>query len=403
MKKLVALLALTTSMTAFSQAWKTLPKGVRILGYRNVTTSKISSNFNQFGSQSALGPQFRIDANTINSLIDTSAISSEINQDAYSQWMAGEYKVDADAQLNVHGMGFGYGLTDKVMLYVQATYYDARVNAKIKRTKGNNYSETGGTLIGGDGGLVDETLGNNIDNLPDITEGVIQSAIVNEFQYKPIGNWHGKGFGDMETGLMINAIDKGTWGLLVYPGLVLPTGRVDDPDNLQDIGFGDGQTDVFGEVASGYIFNDKFSLGTTFRYTYQMPTDKELRVPDSADLSVSSQSGDFNVKYGDRFDFMLNTTYHMNSWVSFTPMYRYMYQMPSTYTSDFSKANDILSNNSDKSEHVVQLTTTLSSIQPFLNKEFLLPAQINVNVLKTVSGKNVPAASRFEVEFRMLF
>src|SRR5690606_21301949 len=160
----------------------------------------------------------------------------------------------------------------------------------------------------------------------DVTAGVIQSAITNEFGYKPIGNWHGKGFGDLETGLMINAIDKGTWGLLVYPGVVLPTGRVDDADNLQDLGFGDGQFDIFGEVASAYVFDETLTLGTTFRYTYQAPTNKELRVPDSADLSVSSQTGNFDVKYGDRFDFMLNTTYHMNNWVSFTPVYRYRYQ-----------------------------------------------------------------------------
>lgn len=403
MKKLLTVLALCTSVSASAQVWKTLPKGVRILGYRNVTTSKIGSNFNQFGSQAALGPQFRIDAGTINNMVGNAIAPGDMNQDAYNQLLVGEYKVDAEAQLNVHGLGFGYGLTDKVMLYVQGTYYDARVNAKIKRTKGNNYKETGGTLIGGNGGLVDETLGNNIGNLPDITEGVIQSAITNEYNYKPIGNWHGKGYGDMETGLMINAIDKGVWGLMIYPGLVLPTGRQDDPNNLQDIAFGDGQLDVFGEVATGYLLNDKVSFGTVMRYTYQNPTDKKLRIPDDADLTISAKTGNFNVKYGDRFDFMLNSTLKVNNWVSFTPVYRYMYQLPSKYVSDFSKANEIYMTNSDKQEHVMQLTTTLSSIQPFLNKEFLLPAQINVNVLKTVAGKNVPAASRFEVEFRMLF
>ena len=404
MKKLLTVLALCTSVTASAQVWKTLPKGVRILGYRNVTTSKIGSNFNQFGSQSALGPQFRIDASTINGMTGNAITpGNDVNPDAYNQLVVGEYKVDAEAQLNVHGLGFGYGITDKVMLYVQGTYYDARVKAKIKRTKGNNYSETGETLLNGNGGITDETLANNIDNLPDITTGVIQSAIQNHYGYKPIGEWHGKGYGDMETGLMYKAIDKGIWGLMVYPGVVLPTGRQDDPNNLQDIGFGDGQLDVFTEVATGYVFNDHINFGTVMRYTYQNPTNKELRVPNDADLTISSQTGKFDVKYGDRFDFMLNSTLRVNNWVSFTPVYRYMYQMPSKFKSEFATANEIYMTNSDKQEHVVQLTTSLSSIQPFLNKEFLLPAQINVNVLKTVAGKNVPAASRFEVELRMLF
>lgn len=111
----------------------------------------------------------------------------------------------------------------------------------------------------------------------------------------------------------------------------------------------------------------------------------------------------FDVKYGDRINWSVNSTITVNDWVSLTPMYRFMYQLPSTYDSEFNEANKFLGYNSDKQEHVAQLTTTFSSITPFLNKEFILPAQINVNLVKTITGKNVPAASRFEVEFRMMF
>jgi hypothetical protein len=93
----------------------------------------------------------------------------------------------------------------------------------------------------------------------------------------------------------------------------------------------------------------------------------------------------------------------VNDWLSFTPVYRFMKQGSSQYSSEFGAANDYLAYNSDKLEHQGQLTTTISSITPFLKKEFLLPAQINVNLVKTLSGRNVPNQSRFEVEFRMLF
>jgi len=80
-----------------------------------------------------------------------------------------------------------------------------------------------------------------------------------------------------------------------------------------------------------------------------------------------------------------------------------MYQMPSNYSSNFGDADKYLSFNTDKQEHQVQLTASFSSITPFLKKKFFLPAQINVNGVQTVDGKNVPKSSRLEVEFRMLF
>ena len=109
------------------------------------------------------------------------------------------------------------------------------------------------------------------------------------------------------------------------------------------------------------------------------------------------------MKYGDKINWTLNSTISINDWVSFTPVYRFMYQMPSEYDSEYKAANEYLAYNSDRIEHQAQLTTTFSSITPFLKKEFLLPAQVNVNLVKTISGQNVPSVSRFEVEFRMLF
>jgi hypothetical protein len=405
MKRLFSVLALGLTLTAHGQVWKTLPQGVRILGYRNVTTSKVKSNYNQFRSETSLGSQFRIDANTLNSLGGNIIVpGQDINADAYNKFLVGEYKVDASAQFNVQGFGFGYGLTDRVMLYAEVAYYNAQVKTNIKRTKKNTYSDTSNIIQNGSGGPGDDTIAEALNNLPDVDEAVIQSAITNHYGYQPIGDWYGSGYGDMETGLMAKVVDRGTWGVMLYPGMILPTGRQDDPDILQDVGFGDGQLDLFAEVGTGYIVNDYLNFGTTLRYTYQTPTSKSLRAPESQDFSLSARKTNFDVKYGDRLNWMLNSTFGFNDWLAFTPMYRFMYQLPSEYSSEqYPEANEFLSKNSDKTEHQVQLTTTLSSIQPFLKKKFLLPAQINMNLVQTIGGKNVPKVGRFEIELRMMF
>jgi hypothetical protein len=402
MKFLIGFILLSAA-AAEAQVWKVLPKGVRVVGYRNVTTTKVTSNFNRTGSESALGSSFKVDANTFNQMTGNIIVpGGNIDQAAYNSLVVGAYKVDAEAQFNVHGTGFGYGITDKVMFYGEFSYYNAQVKANIKRTAGNSYEQTA-RLLEQNGGMTDAALADALRQMVDANERTIQSVITNYYGYKPIGDWYGKGYGDMETGLMAKVIDKGVWGLMLYPGVVLPTGRQDDPDILQDVGFGDGQFDFFGEVATGYVVNDKVSFGTLLRYTYQAPTSKELRIPKERDFLLSPDKGQFNVKYGDRVNWSLNSRFAVNDWISFTPIYRFMYQMPSQYDSKYGAANDYLAYNTDKMEHQAQLTTTLSSIQPFLKKEFLLPAQINLNLVKTIAGKNVPNVGRFEVEFRMLF
>jgi hypothetical protein len=400
MKKAFALLLIAAAGSVQAQAWKTLPQGVRIIGYRNVITSKVDSNFDRMRSESPLGAQFRVDMSTINNL--TSGEAQNVLGPSFNNLVVGEYKVDAQAQFNVQGTGFGYGITDRVMFYAEISYWNATVDAKIKRTQKNNYRETANGLQN-NGGLTEGTAAESLNNLPDVNESFIQSVVTDYYGYKPIGRWQGAGYGDMETGVMARVVDKGVWGLLFYPGVVLPTGRVDDPDLLQDVGFGDGQVDIFSELASGYILNDRLSFGTTLRYTHQTAADMKLRIPDSQDFTLSPTKGTFNVKYGDRVNLMLNSTIRMNDWVSFTPVYRYMYQMASTYKSEYTEANKYLGYNTDKQEHQVQLTTSFSSITPFLKKQFVLPAQVNVNVVQTVGGKNVPKVGRLELELRMLF
>jgi hypothetical protein len=386
-----------------AQVWKVLPKGVRIVGYRNVTTSKIQSNFNSSGQETALGTSFRVDAGTLNKMTNNVIVPGvDMDEAAFNSLMIGEYSVDAQAQFNVHGTGFGWGLTDRVMFYSEIAYYNASIKANIKRKSGNTYEKTA-ELLEAAGGTQNQIIAENLRNMIDANEKTIQSVVTNYYGYKPIGDWTGSGYGDMESGFMIKAIDKGVWGLLLYPGVVLPTGRQDDPDILQDIGFGDGQFDFFTEAATGYIVNDRLSFGTTLRLTYQAPTSKTLRVPHERDFQLSDEKGKFNVKYGDKMNVSFRSTYAVNDWISFTPIYRYMFQDSARYDSEFKDANKYLAYNSSKSEHQVQLTTSLSSITPFLKKEFVLPAQININLVKTITGQNVPNAERFEVEFRMLF
>ena len=393
--------------TGYAQVWKTLPQGVRMLGYRNVTTTIVNSEFNQAQAETPLGSTINASAANLATIGDSVNYYIEqlktISPEAYNKFTLGRFSVGGEAQLNVNGMGLGWGLTDRLTVYGIMSYYSANVRVKYKQLEQSNTQEVADILQNSGVSDGDAALANITAALPTTSGTTLQSVLVNTYGYKEIGDWYGSGYGDTELGATYGLIDRGYWGLSLTGGVVAPTGREDDPDLLQDVAFGDGQWDVFTETAIGYAVNDNLRFGTYLRYTYQAPADKTLRVPTSRDVPLSSQKGRFNVKYGDRIDTSFNMTATFNDWFSFTPAYEFFYQLPSQYESSYSAANEYLAVNSDRMGHVARFTTSISSIQPYLKKQFLLPATLNFHVQQTVAGKNVPKVGRFEVELKLLF
>ncbi|MBY0517678.1 MAG: transporter [Bacteriovoracaceae bacterium] len=408
--RLIGWLILSSTLmisSSYAQVWRTLPKGVRLFEYRNVNTTKIDAAYNQSQAVTPLSYDINANAKTLESVGSAAALYFEqlraINPQAYDQLTFGEFNLSAEAQVQVNGFGGGFGINDKLTVYGIVPYYTATVNMKYQQKQASNAQQVADQVQQSGQGDIDSTLSNITGALPGATGNLLQSVVVNTFKYDEIGTWQGQGYGDIELGTVYRLIDEGTWGVALTGGVVAPTGREDDPDLLQDIGFGDGQWDGFAEGATGYLFTDKFSMGTTFRYTYQAPATKTLRVPMSRDFQLSDQSGSFNVKYGDKINYSLSATYSFNDWFSLTPSYLLNYQMSSRYDSVYGDANEYLAYNSDRVEHVARMTATLSSIQPFLKKKFILPASVYVNVQQTVAGRNVPKVGRFELGLRMLF
>lgn len=72
----------------------------------------------------------------------------------------------------------------------------------------------------------------------------LQRALVEAFEYEPIEDVHASGLGDMIVGARARLWQTRRTLAAVQPELLLPTGATDDPDNLIDLGLGDGHTDL---------------------------------------------------------------------------------------------------------------------------------------------------------------
>ncbi len=404
----IALIFVATIPGAYAKYWKTLPEGVRLLAYRNVQTSKISSSFNQSKAETPF--KYEVEANAA----ALQGISEEINtyfeflkqasSEAHDKFSLGTYRLQAEAQVNVNGFGAAYGHTENLTWYFSLPVYSANVNLKYKRVKGNNYQDVANIVNGTNtNNNLNQGLGNLTERLPDINGNVLQSLFVNTFKYKEIGDWQGDGLGDLEVGGIYKLIDTGRMGMATSFGLVAPTGHVEDPDIIQDISFGDGQWDIFGEIGGGISILERLTWNAYSRFTYQLPSEKTKRIPYDPNVQISADKDVFIEKLGNKLELATNLGLQVNDWTLLTVAYIYNYQEASQYQSEHRQANEWLALNTESESHSMRFSSEISSITPYLKKEFLLPASLTFNYQTMLRGQNVPKVDRYEVELRMFF
>lgn len=399
---------LICSFSAKAQYYDTLPKGVRMMFSRYIK-SDVSSSFNQSQSETPYAYEIQTDIKTLESIEDE-RVKEVLDlfapyPEAYNQINLGTHAMDADASVEVNVFAFGYGITDRVMAYVGIPIYDARVNLRYQRTANGSQKQVAETLQSVYGGSDNfaQTLGNIVDKVYGIDGGTIQSGITNALGYEELGDWQAQGLGDVEFGLMYNFFRRDDYGFMVTVGGIAPTGYVDDPDVLQDIGFGDGQWDGFVELGGGYIVDQDLVLNAWTRYTYQFESERRLRVPYNEDLSISDTTADFYQKLGNRTDIGLSVDMFMSDWFKFTPQYMITSTEKAQYFSPDERANELLAQNTDSYSQSLRLQGQLTSVRLYGQNKFVAPGLINVAYQTMLEGRNTPKVDLIEVEFRMYF
>lgn len=410
---LIPILLILLVSSSYGAYYSTLPKGVRALVLKQVSTTKINSSFTGNKQEKEYFFKINIDAPSIQSMTDIlDPYLDPLKQkapEAYNALQLGEFEIDANAKVNVRALGVAYGLTDHLTAYMSLPFYKANVNLNMVRTKGNNNQ-----LVQS---IVNENISSETDvdaistlvqgatnSLPDISGGNIQSIVMNYLGYLPIGNWEAKGMGDIEIGLMKKWTNWEHAGIGSTFGLVLPTGKIDDPDIIQDIPFGDGQFDLFAEVgAATTLFDSPFSIEAFARFTYQAPSQKTMRIPESENYLLGIQKATFEEKLGNFIDITTSTIFQVNSWISLSASYLFHQTFKSNYQSMYYNANRVLEINTDKESHIGKLSLGITTVNLFKKQSFPIPLLLSFSGQKVLNGKNMPKYSMADLELRLFF
>ena len=405
-KYAIFLLYFMVPLTGFSQYYKTLPKGVGMFSFNNYR-SEISSSYNK--SQSETPYAVKIEATVENlSLIDNSVVQEALDlfkpyPEAYEKLSLGTHYIDGEAEVNVDVYAMAYGISDKVTAYIGIPLYDAKVKVHYERTDSSSNKEVAEALQKQYGDDWAQTLGNIVDKMFDVDGSIIQSALVNSLGYDELGTWSAKGPGDVELGIMYNFIKDKKYGLKTTIGAVAPTGYVDDPDLIQDIGFGDGQWDAFLEFGGGYRISSILSFNAWGRYTHQFANEKTLRVPYSKDIPLSNEKKKFREKLGNKILINVNAVIEFTDWFKITPGYSIEHIEKAEYFSNNQQANDSLAKDTESYSQSYQISAQLTSVSSYLKQEFLIPAELGYTYKSMVEGKNTAKVELHGMELRLFF
>lgn len=379
----------TTAQAAY---YDVLPKGVRNLTYQHTITGDITGRYTNAGNLQGYNINAKITADTvkgINDAVDT--YLGTLSAEDYNNFSFGTFQGGAVSKVKVHGMGGGYGLTDKITMYGFIPFYSAQVDLNLTRT------EKGRTNVGG---------AIQLENLPDVDVRLVQSLFVNYYQYKPLGKWQADDFGDAEFGFLYQLRKWRNAGALINIGAVAPTGREDNPDILQDIAFGDGQWDAFFEFGIGYTFSGLFrdlSFDHWNRFTYQFPYETQIRQPDSIDFPVTSNKGTAEIKLGNKIQTNWQANYRLSDEFGTTFTYSLEYKEADDYKSSVRQSDFILEQATERVIQTGRLALNFSTLSLFQRKKIFLPFGLTIAGQTIFTGKNTPKYERYDLQVRMFF
>ncbi len=287
---------------------------------------------------------------------------------------------------------FYYGITDKLTVGVYIPYYWNKTDVKkasldtIDATVGKN--EAFGTLaplyIPGTVPLTTE----DVQNL--LGEGLdIGATHIDGFGYKRIETWSDSGVGDIEAGLRYQYLKTDNWRLAFTGGFRFPTGDVDDPDNLIDVGFGKGAYALLFRSNNDFTGIKNLVLNATVRYDLYFSNKEVKRILSDPNIPLSLFKEEVEIDPGDIVELETSGTYTLPKGFSLSLLYKYGFKTKKDGVSGpGTRSYTALEEETDWAYHDFITEISYSTLPLFLSKKFPLPLNASVAYENVFAGKN---------------
>ncbi len=389
------------------------PKGVRAFVYQYVRAN-VPSSFGETGVEK----DFRVNETFGESVIraispDTSSAYDQlkaVSPDAAAAINLGNVNVNPDINVDAHVIGLAWGLTDWLMIAGGVPIMKAKVNVEggytdlgAVRASIDRLRATTDPAVQAKAFAMADALEQSIQPL--LRGEILQGVVVNEFEYKPVGDWEGSGIGDTTLFAEARAINWDFYKSAVKLGVDLPTGRADDPDNLVDVPFGQGYTDTFIESLNDFVVHPEyFIFSVSGRYQENWSANRTFRLAPSIDFPLTSEKETIHYNPGNVWSTTLEASTRffraLELDVQYTTKHKAKDSIRGTRT-DYDYG--ILEHKTATLTNTAKATLSYSTVDAFLRGKFPVPFKVGTTLSRVVSGINTERVNMVSLDFQMYF
>jgi hypothetical protein len=383
---------------AYADSAEVMPKGVFNAQVAYNPYLPISKRFNGDGDTEDVSRYFNA---TLNSNIFPALGALDEIMGGPGTAIIGDSVVDFKYKATEVDFRLNYGVTDRLSVGIFIPYQWLSTDLKEARLDTKNATVGKNPLFGtpddpfGGAPIVPISLGGVPLTTQDVQHLLGRGLFINGqlaipgYGYKRVQSWSDSGLSDIEVGARYQYLKNDNWRLAFTGGARFPTGRVDDPDNLVDLGFGTGAYALLFRLNNDYIGIKNLLLDVTIKYDLTLP-DEQLKRVTSIQHPIVPLSDEERVdrNIGDIITLEGAGTYTIAEGLDVSLMYRY-----ATKTKDHISGNRnldyaALEFETDWKYHLFNAGICYSTIPLFQQKKFPLPLKASFEYENVFAGRN---------------
>lgn len=382
-----------------------MPKGVRRVSLRLVNTS-IDEKTSPDGERRSLGRPLSKDL-TFKDIAKNEANPTKraltkgyLGYAGYGDTQGvGAFDADVESRVTVFAPIATYGLTDRVTLAVAMPIY----NMATSIDAGFRPNATGQAFVDG---LADGW--NNQRASASEATAKINDAVrrlndkLDRNGYRTLENWQETGPGDLQVIAKVRTFDAGLVSNAATLGAVAPTGRVDDPDNLIDKGFGDGQWDLLAGTAFDQPLGATgLSLNQYGRYTWQLPGQRDIRLA-TEDEAIEVEKRRTTFKLGDKIDAGTSLQYGADFGLTSGAGYNFYHKLADVYDAP-AASKQKLQRDTMEQAHQLEVELGYTGVPAYRRGQIPVPFEAKFNYKHQLASRNMPVSHLLQFDAGVFF
>lgn len=390
---------------------KVLPQGVRRVNIKSVSVD-LARKYDNKGNVISLAQPLAADITFDNVLkgkqgLDNTKLRAFLSENNLNHdQVLGSLSADLKGSMRVIAPIVAYGLTERITVAVAAPFHLARTEVALGYRANDANAQNFLNLLS-------SPKYNQVAAAREAHEKFSDGvAVLNDKlednDYQRLGAWEDKAFGDVTLAVKTSIVGDATSQLRLanLAGVVVPTGRVDDPDILTDVAFGDGSWDIF----AGFMFDQQLSssvyLNQFAKFTYQMETERTMRMK-TADEAIEVEKAHLTYKPGNKIDLGASVQWESDSGLELGLGYEFNRKQSDDYQASAAVEQELEKDTLTQANNL-ELKLGFSTIPAFKRKQIPVPLNVSFQYKRVIDGglatnRNVAATQLFVLDMNLYF